>query len=207
MNRTFTSIAGATGVLLFVASTILSGLQLENYSHVSQLISESYASGTPRGPALRFAGFLPAGLLLAFFAFSSKKLLRGSRVVNLGLIAVGIFYGLGTAVVSLFPCDAGCNPEMINPSISQLIHNLSGMLTYLVVPPALVITGFGLLKQPEHRIPAQAAIAGGILSFLLVMALPAAMAAGYGGLVQRLAEGCILIWFLITAHHIFYAQN
>ena len=40
MNRTFTSIAGISGVLFFVSATILGGLQLENYSHVSQLISE-----------------------------------------------------------------------------------------------------------------------------------------------------------------------
>jgi hypothetical protein len=208
MKRTnLVSIAGVAGVVLFVAATILGGLQMENYSHLSRFISESYAIGTPHGPALRFGGFLPSGFLLALFAFSINKWLHGSSTVQLGLIGVGIFYGLGTVVTSIFPCDAGCNPEMINPSISQLIHNLTGMLTYLVTPVSLALIGFGLWPQKEHRPPALAGIVCAGTSFLFVLVLFSNPAGAFSGLFQRLIEGSILAWFLIAARHIFTLRN
>ncbi|MFN0014394.1 MAG: DUF998 domain-containing protein [Saprospiraceae bacterium] len=201
MNRTFTSIAGASGVLLFVTASILGGLQFENYSHLSQFISESYAIGTPHGLALRFGFYLPSGLLLALFAFSLKKPLGNSQPVNLGLTGVGVFYGLTTVVTSIFPCDAGCNPEMINPTISQLIHNLTGMLTYLVTPISLAIIGLGLRSQKEHRALALVSIACAGASFLFVLVLFSNTADGFIGLYQRLIEGSILVWFLVAAWH------
>jgi len=202
MNRTFTFLASVSGVLLFLAATILGGLQMENYSHLSQFISESYAIETPYGPALRFLGFLPSGLLLALFAFSLKKLLGGTSTVNLGLTGVGVFYGLATVVTSIFPCDAGCNPEMINPSASQLIHNLTGMLTYLVTPVSLALIGLGLWHRKEHRPLAMAGIVSGGVSFFFVLVLFSNLASEFTGLVQRLIEGSILVWFLIAARHI-----
>ncbi len=202
MNRTFTRITGVSGVLLFVAATILGGLQMENYSHLSQFISESYAIGTPHGPALRFAGFLPSGLLLTLFAFSLKKLLHGSPTVHLGLVGVGIFYGLTTVVTSIFPCDAGCNPEMINPSVSQLIHNLTGMLTYLVTPVSLALIGLGLWPKKEHRPVALAGVVCAGVSVVFVLVLFSSPASGFAGLYQRLIESSILAWFLVAARHI-----
>jgi hypothetical protein len=38
---------GLLGVLFFISATILGGWQFPSYSHISQLISESYAIGTP----------------------------------------------------------------------------------------------------------------------------------------------------------------
>jgi len=207
MNRTFTSIAGVVGVLLFVAAAILGGLQFEHYSHLSQFISESYAIGTPQGPTLRFFGFLPSGLLLALFAFSMIKLLRGSSSVNLGLIGVGVFYGLTTVVTSIFPCDVGCNPEMINPSVSQLIHNLTSMLTYLVTPVSLALIGLGLWPRKEHRPLALAGMVCAGVSFFFVLVLFSNPAGTFAGLYQRLIEGSILTWFLIAARHIFTIRS
>ncbi|MBK9336324.1 MAG: DUF998 domain-containing protein [Lewinellaceae bacterium] len=198
MNRTLIFCTGFLGVVLFVATTILGGLQFQDYSHGTQFISESYAIGTPHGVALRFWGFLPSGLLLALFAFALKKVLRGSRLTNLGLMGVGVFYGIATVVVSIFPCDAGCNKEMIDPSAAQLIHNLTGMLTYLIVPPALLAIGVGLYQKQDHNFPALTSIACGVLSFLFVLLLISGTAAPYFGLVQRLIEGSILVWFVLV---------
>lgn len=202
MSRTLIFTIGFLGVALFVTTTILGGLLVEQYSHISQFISESYAIGTPHGHALRFWGFLPSGLLMALFAFSLKKPLDGSQAVNLGLTGVGVFYGLATVVTSIFPCDAGCNPEMINPTISQLVHNLTGMLTYLVTPVSLAIIGFGLRQKKEHRTLALASVACAGMSFFFVLVLFSSPASAVAGLLQRIIEGSILTWFLLAAWQI-----
>jgi len=45
---------GLLGVLFFISATILGGWQFPSYSHISQLISESYAIGTLYGHQLRY---------------------------------------------------------------------------------------------------------------------------------------------------------
>ena len=61
---------GILGVIFFVFSIILAGYLLPNYSHISQLISESYATGTTYGVQLRYFGFLPSGIFIAIFAYA-----------------------------------------------------------------------------------------------------------------------------------------
>jgi hypothetical protein len=118
---------GMLGVLCFVISTIWAGRQVPGYSHISQLISESYAIDTPFGPYFRFLGFLPSGIFIAIFSFLAIGKLPNALATKIGFWGLGIFYGLGTVVVSIFPCDHGCNPELIDPSLSQVIHNLTGV--------------------------------------------------------------------------------
>ena len=71
MSRAQTCWAGISGVGLFVVTCVLGGWQFEEYSHISQYISETYAMGTPHGKLLRFLGFIPSGLLLATFAWGT----------------------------------------------------------------------------------------------------------------------------------------
>lgn len=75
------------------------------------------------------------------FAFMAIKNLPKSRLTQIGFLGVGIFYGIATIIVSLFPCNKGCDKEFIDPSLSQLLHNLSGLLTYIIVPISLIIIG------------------------------------------------------------------
>ena len=108
---------GILGVVLFVGTTIWGGLQFTDYSHLHQFISESYASGTMHGESLRWYGFIPSGVLLAVFAFLYPKILPKSKLLLGAFFGLGIFYGLGTVVTSIFPCDMGC--DLKNPSVSH----------------------------------------------------------------------------------------
>jgi Protein of unknown function (DUF998) len=190
---------GMLGVLFFTASTILAGLQLPDYSHVSQLISESYAIGTPYGLPLRFAGFLPAGLFLAAFAFYAVRAFPASGIASAGFTLLGIFYGLGTVVVSLFPCDEGCNKAMADPSISQIIHNLTGMLTYLLVPACILMLGIAALKWPKGKYVAFSGIAFGLTAILFAGLLSVDRNSTIAGFYQRVVEGSILLWILVCS--------
>lgn len=70
MNKNLIALVGIIGVFLFISTSILGGIFIEGYSHVSQFISESYATGTQYGDTLRFYGFLPSGICFFVFALN-----------------------------------------------------------------------------------------------------------------------------------------
>jgi hypothetical protein len=195
-------ILGSAGVGLFVFSTICAGYLIPEYSHYKQLISESYAIDTNYGLPLRYFGFLPSGLLIFLFALGAKSALPQSTITTIGLFGVGLFYGLGTVVVSVFPCDQGCNPELIDPSISQLIHNSVGLLTYLLVPLCLIFIGIASQKWKNGRILSIVSFILGSSSILLVGVFSSHLQSDFAGLLQRLIEGSILIWILFLSKYI-----
>ena len=201
MNSIKASWFGFLAVLFFATATILSGLQFSNYSHISNLISESYAIGTPYGVQLRFFAFMPSGIFITAFAFFAIKSLPKSKLTQIGYLGVGIFYGIGTILVSFFPCDKGCNNEMIDPSISQLIHNLSGMLTYMIVPICLIIIGVAAIKWKAAKFVTFSGIVFGLIAMLFVGILSVNLQSNYVGLYQRIIEGSILLFILICSFY------
>lgn len=204
MNKTTTFWFGIFGVILFIIPTVLGGFQFETYSHISQFISESYASGTPYGIYMRLLGFIPSGILIALFAFSASKLLPKPRLAKISLIGFGLFYGIGTIIVGVFPCDTGCNKEFINPSISQIIHNSSGALTYLFVPACVILIGIGSRKWNNGKSISILSIVCGAAALGFSLMLSNDPTGDYIGLFQRIIESFMLFWLINFA---FYIKN
>ena len=190
---------GILGATFFIVTTLLAGFQFENYSHTSQLISESYAIDSPYGIYLRMFGFIPSGLFIFLFSIHAKRIFSSSKKIKLGLTLFGIFYGLATVLVSIFPCDAGCNKELIDPSTSQLIHNTTGLLTYLIVPFSIILIGTALKKEKQYISLSRLSMFLGILSFFFVFIFFSEMSSPFIGLIQRVTEGTILLWMILFA--------
>ena len=190
---------GILGASFFIVTTLLAGFQFENYSHCSQLISESYAIDSPYGIYLRLFGFIPSGLFIFLFSIHAQRLFSSSKKVKLGLTLFGIFYGLATVLVSIFPCDAGCNKELIDPSTSQLIHNTTGFLIYLIVPFSIILISTALKKEKQYISLARLSMFLGILSFFFVFIFLSEMSSPFIGLIQRVTEGTILLWMILFA--------
>ena len=202
MTKSTIARIGFLGVGLFIASTILGGLLMENYSHISQLISESYAIGTPYGELLRFGGFIPSGICIFLFSVLAIRQVPKAGNTSIAFTGLGIFYGIGTVVVSIFPCDKGCETDLIDPGISQLIHNLSGMLTYLIVPVCLIVLGNTARSWPNARTVSTTGIISGTTAIIFVALLTINIHSPYVGLYQRIIEGSILLFILITANYL-----
>ncbi|MBX7241185.1 MAG: DUF998 domain-containing protein [Bacteroidia bacterium] len=202
MNGIIASWFGYLGTVFFIATSVIAGFLLPDYSPLSQLISESYASGTPFGPLLRVAGFLPSGLFLTIFAVFALRALPSSGLTQTGLAGIGIFYGIGTIVVSIFPCNEGCDNSLPDPGISQVIHTLSGVLTYTIVPLCLLITGISARKWPNGKNVSYSGIFCGITAILFVNLLSSFPDSGFTGLFQRIVEGSILIWIIHCAFYL-----
>jgi len=198
MKHKITFLIGIVGVSLFVISSILGGFLIENYSVMSQYISESYAIDTEYGKILRIIGYIPSGFLIALFCFVAVRYFQSSKQLKIGFYGIGVFYGLATIVVAIFPCDSGCNKELIAPSSSQLIHNFVGSLTYLFVPIFMILIGSGL-KKTSNKLFSLQSILLGALSILFVYLLIANPNSGYIGIYQRMVEMFFVIWIIFCA--------
>lgn len=202
MNKTLTFWFGILGVVFFIIPSVLGGFQFEDYSHIQQYISETYAVNTPYEIYLRLFGFIPSGIFIMLFIFSAIKLVPKNKWSKLGLIGFAFLYGFGNILVSIFPCDVGCNKEMIDPSISQIIHTISGALTYTLVPFCLIIIGFAARAWRSGKNMVVVSILFGIMTFILSLLISSNPTGNYIGLYQRGIEGLILLWISTFAFYI-----
>ncbi len=112
---------------------------------------------------------------------------------------MAVFYGIATVIVGFFPCDSGCNKQFIDPSVSQIIHNLTGFLTYIFVPTSMILIGIGLQKTPMYKRLSKRGITYGIISALFVYLLFSDADSAYIGLYQRIIESVFIIWIITCA--------
>ena len=196
LNNKTVFFTGVFGASLFAISSIISGILIDDYSEISQFISEAYAIDTEYGSVLRFYGIIPSGVLFTLFAFLAYKKLPRSKLTTSGFIGLGVFYGIATVIVGIFPCDSGCNKAFISPSLSQIIHNLIGSLTYIFVPLSILLIGMGLRKLPTYKNLSRLGITYGIISYLFVFQLLSSPNSEYIGLYQRIIEVIFILWIV-----------
>lgn len=187
-----TKFFGILGVMLFVLAAIAGTLLMPNYSHLSQYLSESYATGTQYSFYLRALGYIPSGIFLTLFFLCGLKFLPNSNKLKIGFIGLGIFYGIATILVGIYPCDFGCNREWINPSSSQIIHNLVGFSTYVVAPVCFLLIGIGLKDLQLLKKLSIISIITAIWSFIFILLLLGDANGPLVGLYQRFIEGAML---------------
>lgn len=192
---------GILGVFLFVAASIIGGLQIEGYSFIHQYISESFSEGLPNVKILRYV-YMTSGCLLLLFGLLAPKVLELSGVAKVGFYVFAVFYGLGTFTVALFPCDFGCPTAIDNSSLSQLIHNGSAFFSYLIVPVCLMIIGVQLKVGKGSAGLSKVSLTCGILSLIFVLVLFSNATGAFIGLFQRIIEGSILFWVTYCAFYI-----
>ncbi len=190
---------GIIGVLLFILTTIIAGFSYPNYSHTSQFISELYAIDAPNADKIRYYFYLPSGILFVFFTIFSSIALPKSGLKTAGFFGIGFGYGIGTIICSIFNCDAGCNPQFINPSLSQFIHNITGMMTYFVVPISILFIGIASNQWKNARKFNFISCAIGLFSFAAMLLLNVNLDSPFKGLIQRIIEGSILIWIVFCS--------
>tara|TARA_B100000900_G_C20357703_1_gene624997 strand:+ start:142 stop:777 length:636 start_codon:yes stop_codon:yes gene_type:complete len=199
-NKT-TYLIGITGVSILSISFIIGGFLIENYDIVNQYISESYAIDTKYGIYLRIFGYIPSGILISIFCFLGVNYFQPDTMVKIGFYGIGIFYGFGTVVTGIFPCDSGCNKELIDPSFSQIAHNFSALLIYLLTPLFIILIGLGLKKSIYLNFSIQSLLIAVISSFF-VFTLGSNLSSEYIGIYQRTIEFLFVLWVVLCAFEI-----
>jgi len=202
MNNTLIFSIGILGVMLFATTSVVGGLLIENYNMTSQYISETFAIDAEYGLMLRIFGHIPSGILFALFGFLGYRHFPPSNLTKIGFYGIGLFYGIGTIMVAIFPCDSGCNKELIDPSISQVIHNLMALLIYTFMPISIIIIGIGLKKSSNYRRLSITALILGVMSILFVYLLISDPKSDFLGLYQRIIELLFIVWIITCAFKI-----
>ena len=201
MSNKLLFLIGILGVTFFAVASFLGGFQFDNYDPISQYISETMAVDMPYGKSLRYFGYIPSGILLTIFAFAGFKKFPKSNLTKFGFWGLGLFYGIATIVVGIFPCDKGCNKDLVDPSISQLIHNLTGLLTYIFVPISIILIGVGLRKSKKYSRLSKLGIICGLICIVIIGFLSNPLT-NYAGLFQRIIEGIFIIWIIACSIYI-----
>ncbi len=191
-----TNYTGILGAVLFIITTIIGGYLFDDYSHISQYISESYASGTEYGHLLRWIGYVPSGLLMGGFCFVIANQFKNNKNVFYGLIGFGILYGLFTSFVSVFPCDFGCNRDYSDASISQLLHSVLSVLTYTLTPVTLFLVGVGLKKIENSQTLSKFTLLMGLIGLVFGMVFLFNANSPIAGLLQRITDAVYLFWLI-----------
>jgi hypothetical protein len=199
MTKSTVSSFGIAGVALFVIAALSGALLIPGFSQASQFLSESYAIDTKYGIYLRLLGYIPSGLLMLIFCFSAVSHLPKNTATSVALKGIGLFYGGGTILTGIFPCDAGCNKELIDPSAAQLIHSVSGLFTYTTVPFFVIMLGFAAVKWKNSGSTGKLILFCGFLSLVFAVLFFTQLSSPYGGLIQRTLEGSVLLAILLTA--------
>ncbi|NHF58454.1 DUF998 domain-containing protein [Flavobacteriaceae bacterium TP-CH-4] len=198
MIKKVTFVFGLSGAFIFAVASVFGGLQIEGYSQLEQYISESYATGMPNAAYLQYA-FIISGMLLAFFGFLSARVYVKSKSVKIAFVLFAIFYGLGTIITGIFPCDIGCVPNGESPSLSQFVHNLSGTLTYSTVPFCMLAVGFGLRKEVSYRYMSRFSLGAGVVALTFVVFLFGDANGPFKGIYQRIIEASVLSWVCVVS--------
>ena len=99
MSNKLIAYIGILGVSLFAITAIVGPLLIDDYSVISQYISESFASNTEYGWYLQYFGYVPSGILIAAFCITAPKYLPESKLIIAGFLGLLIFYGIGTVTV------------------------------------------------------------------------------------------------------------
>lgn len=199
MNNKLVAYIGILGVSLFAIAAIVGPLLIDDYSIVSQYISESFASDTEYGWYLQYYGYVPSGILITIFCFSAPKYLPSSKLTVTGFFGLAFFYGIGTLLVGIFPCDAGCPIGIMYSSLSQMIHNAIASLTYIFLPISIFAIGLGLKKFETYNRLSQIAMATAIISGIFIFILFSNAESDYRGILQRVIETSFIIWIISSA--------
>lgn len=186
---------GVVGPALFVAIIVLGGWLSDDYSHVSQKISELGGQGGDYA-ALQNVNFIVLGLLVLGFAWALGRAL-GPPYRGPVLLAV---FGVSSCIANgLLPCDIAC----VGATPVALAHNVTGFLGFLAAIAGMIMLARRWRNDPAWRHHVKATIGAVIVAvgglFWFVTTQSADPLHPLGGVAQRIFVGALLLWITRTA--------
>jgi len=199
------ALGGAAGPLLFSAVVIVSGTLRVDYSHIANFISELGATGTPHAGLMNYAGFVPAGAMLAAFGVALAKNLPRRRATILAVILVTLF-GVGVAVSGIASCDPGC-PQS-GGSVENLVHNRIAPIAFLCLIGGAAVLGIQFRSVPAWRPLSIYSLVSSLVALCLLVALASSLnTRELTGLWQRLLLVVLFLWCAVVGLRVYRHQS
>jgi hypothetical membrane protein len=195
--RKFGILSGLVAPVLWAASIAICGMLRPGFSHVTQYISELGERGSPTELTMRYAAFIPTGLMHVCFAAFLAVAFRGSRLGVFAAALLGV-NGLARIGAGVFACDAGCGG--LATSFSQRMHSLSASVGFSALIVSAALWGIAFRRYPGLRDLTAYSVGSAIvgLSFLLLMVWNADLGTARG-LFERLSSGALSLWIFVFA--------
>ncbi|MFK0310679.1 DUF998 domain-containing protein [Pseudomonas sp. NPDC090233] len=162
------------------------------YDHLQQAMSQLGAVGAPTQHWSPWLNNFPLAALFTLFAWGLARRWRGSKLA-LSSAALVLLHGVGSLGTGWFACDQGCAPAQ--PSLSQQLHNLSGLLMFLSLTLASALWIWAGVRAAGSRALGLFSLACAIAAIVTVVLM--AYAAQNGqlfGLYQRLNYAVSVMW-------------
>lgn len=181
--------------LLF--GVLLTASQYPGYNHADFAMSRLGEQGAATHGFSAWVNNFPLGVLFVLVAVGLWRRFAGSRLARVSAVLV-LIHGLASIGAGLFACDQGCAPAQ--PSVSQQVHNLSGLVMFLSLTLASalwIFLGKRLLASPAFS--GFSALCT-VLALVSVGLMGLALESGHGfGLYQRLNYGTAVVWLAVLA--------
>jgi hypothetical membrane protein len=190
------NLCGILAPIVWASAIVLCGSLRPGYSHVTQYISELGERGSSTELIMRYAGFVPTGLMHAAFAAFLYVAFKGSRLASFAAALLAL-NGLARVAAGMFPCETGCAGGGL---ISQRLHNLSALVGFFALIGAVLVCGVLFRRYQYLRVLSLYSIGSAILGlvFLVLLERSAESRAGTG-LYECLASGVLSLWILVFA--------
>jgi hypothetical protein len=197
-NR-LSGIFGFLTIFFFISSVIIGGLLNHDFDHYTRIISDVYSPDSTYGNYIAWFGFIPTGISVILFAYFTR-LQTENLWFRTGMVLFGYAYGLGTIITALFPCTEGCVLMLLEPTPSQIIHQISRFLMYTLTSCAMLFFAVGCYEY-EERFLQQKSIVLGVLTAIFSAYFLFKEELNWIGLFQRIIEILIMLWVAFISIH------
>jgi hypothetical membrane protein len=199
------ALGGVAGPTLFSVMTIVAAALRPDYSHIENFISELGATGTSYAGLMNYAGFVPAGLMLAALGIALAKHLPRDRFRFVAALLVALF-GAGVAADGILSCDVGC--PQVEGSMENLIHNRIAPVAFLCAIAGAGIVGLRYRRLPAWRKLARYSLVTSVLGLGFLVALATSLdSRELTGLWQRLLLATLFLWCAVVGSRVYRNSN
>lgn len=175
----------------------LTAIAYPGYDHLQLAMSQLGAVGAPTHGLSPLVNNFPLALLFALFAWGIARRWRGSRLAMVSAVLL-LLHAVGSLGTGWFACDQGCAPDQ--PSTSQQLHNLSGLLMFLSLTLASGLWVWLGARVADSRALAVTSLVCTLGAIITVGFMGQAMQSGeLFGLYQRLNYGVGVAWVAAIA--------
>ncbi|MGO8949703.1 MAG: DUF998 domain-containing protein [Ktedonobacterales bacterium] len=183
------------GIFLYVVLDIIAQLLPPHYSPISQ--AESDLAVGPYGYVMTI-NFVLRGLVSLALLLGIMRVMPRSLPALAGYILFGV-WAVAALLLALFPTDLAGTP----PTAHGVIHLLLALIAFICASIGELLIGSRLARDERWRSlnPVTQGVAVAALVVLLVM-LARIGALHYGGLIERIFLGLILLWMLLIAYRL-----
>ena len=196
------NLCGVMAPVLWASAIIFCGSLRPQYNHLTQYISELGERGSSTEFIMRYAGFVPTGLMHITFSVFLYVTFKGHRLAAIAAVLLAV-NGLARIGAGVFPCEVGCaEPRLL---LSQKLHSLSSGVGFFALIGSSILWGIFCRRYEKLHSLSWYSIGSGILGFLFLLLMLRSADSRVGtGLYERLSTGVLSLWVLVFAARLWW---